>query len=147
MGRLLFMSATDEELRYATGQGMDHVTYILILYRYHVLSIVHSIHFSLKCSLSFLLYGFVVFLINLYSTSGRNATNRRRVTIFDTDGSNMEMISPGGSKWYSRVPSGPQNRGSHPNVISNTHVLGDDDEEEEIIPRMEMLNMTAGRRI
>ena len=27
------MSATDEELEFAKGKGMDHVTYILILFR------------------------------------------------------------------------------------------------------------------
>ena len=31
--RVLFMSATDEELRFASGEGMDHVTYILIMFR------------------------------------------------------------------------------------------------------------------
>lgn len=112
-----------------------------------VLTIMLSIYFSLKYSLSFLLYGFVVFLINLYSTSGRNAANHRRATLFDTDSSNMEMVSQRGSKWYSRVPSGPHNRGSHPNDIANTHIVGDDEEEEEIIPRMEMMNVAAGRRM
>ena len=28
------MSATDEELRFASDEGMDHVTYILIMFRY-----------------------------------------------------------------------------------------------------------------
>lgn len=32
-GGLLFMSATDEETRYVNGTGMDHVTYILIMFR------------------------------------------------------------------------------------------------------------------
>ena len=31
---LLFMSATDEELQYVHESGMDHVTYILIMFRY-----------------------------------------------------------------------------------------------------------------
>lgn len=31
--RLLFMSATDEELRYVSDIGLDHVTYALILFR------------------------------------------------------------------------------------------------------------------
>ena len=30
---LLFMSATDEELYFVNGEGMDHVTYILIMFR------------------------------------------------------------------------------------------------------------------
>jgi len=127
---LLFMSATDEELRYGTDQGMDHVTYLLIFY-----------------SLAFLLYAFVVFVINLYSTSGRNAANR--VTIFNGDSSNIEMTSPGGRpKWYSRVPSGPLKRGGLRQSVISTHVLGDDDDDEEegITPRMEMLNVASGRR-
>jgi hypothetical protein len=32
-GGLLFMSATDEETRYVNGTGMDHVTYLLIIFR------------------------------------------------------------------------------------------------------------------
>ena len=31
--RVLFMSATDEELRFADNEGMDHVTYVLIMFR------------------------------------------------------------------------------------------------------------------
>lgn len=30
---VLFMSATDEELKFVHAQGMDHVTYILIMFR------------------------------------------------------------------------------------------------------------------
>lgn len=58
------------------------------------------------------------------------------------------MITPGGrSKWYSRVPSGPHGpSGLGQNIIS-AHVLGDDEEEEEITPRMEMINVAAGRRV
>jgi hypothetical protein len=32
--RLVFMSATDEELDFVHDNGMDHVTYILIMFRY-----------------------------------------------------------------------------------------------------------------
>ena len=32
-GGLLFMSATDEETKFVNGTGMDHVTYILIMFR------------------------------------------------------------------------------------------------------------------
>lgn len=32
-GGLQFMSATDEETRFVNGTGMDHVTYILIIFR------------------------------------------------------------------------------------------------------------------
>jgi hypothetical protein len=30
----MFMSATDEETRYVNGTGMDHVTYILMMFRW-----------------------------------------------------------------------------------------------------------------
>ncbi|KAF8956933.1 hypothetical protein BDZ97DRAFT_141459 [Flammula alnicola] len=53
---LLFISATDDELRYVNDNEMDHVTYILIVF-----------------SLAFLLYTFIVVLVNMYSTTGRNA--------------------------------------------------------------------------
>lgn len=36
-GRLLFMSATDEELNAVHDTGMDHVTYVLAMYRYALL--------------------------------------------------------------------------------------------------------------
>lgn len=31
------MSGTDEELQYVNGKGMDHVTYLLIMFRFAVL--------------------------------------------------------------------------------------------------------------
>lgn len=34
---VLFMSATDEELEFVHAQGMDHVTYILIMFRFVIL--------------------------------------------------------------------------------------------------------------
>lgn len=37
------MSATDEELRYVDTVGMDHVTYILLLFRYETFSVKHDI--------------------------------------------------------------------------------------------------------
>jgi len=55
-GGLLFMSATDEELRYIKSLDVDHVTYSLIM-----------------LSLAFILYLYAVYLIKLYLTSGRNA--------------------------------------------------------------------------
>ncbi|PPQ68312.1 hypothetical protein CVT26_006241 [Gymnopilus dilepis] len=103
---LLFMSATDEELRYVHDNEMDHVTYILIVF-----------------SFSFLLYAFIVFLVNLYATTGRNAPP---VTINKVDESNIEMVTPGGrSKFYSRVPL--------QGALGPTHVLGDDDDEEDLM--------------
>jgi hypothetical protein len=142
------MSATDEELRYMNGQGMDHVTYLLIFYRYSVIYLNGFVGFTFHLnSLAFVLYAFVIFLINLYSTSGQNAANLRS-TIFNADPSNIEMITPGGrSKWYSRVPSVPHTRDGLRQSVLSTHVLGDDEEEEEITPRMEMINVAAGRRI
>ncbi|KAF8202448.1 hypothetical protein BJ912DRAFT_944861 [Pholiota molesta] len=104
---LLFMSATDEELKFVHDNEMDHVTYILIVF-----------------SLSFLLYTHIVFLINLYSTSGRNAPNTSG-NMHPIDDGNIELVSPGpGAKWpYARVPL---RQGS-----GGLHVLGDDEEEEE----------------
>lgn len=58
LGGTLFMSATDEELRYADGLGIDHVTYAMFVF-----------------SLSFLLFLYITFLIHLYSNSGRNRTD------------------------------------------------------------------------
>ncbi|KDR80788.1 hypothetical protein GALMADRAFT_135897 [Galerina marginata CBS 339.88] len=107
---LLFMSATDEELKYVHDNEMDHVTYILIVF-----------------SSSFLLYAFIVFLVNLYATTGHNASI---VSVNSVNDSNIEMVTPGGrSKWYSRVPL----RGS----VVQPHVLGDDDDDEDLMaPQM-----------
>jgi len=109
---LLFMSATDEELEYVKDNEMDHVTYILTI-----------------LSFAFLLYAFIVLLVNLYSTTGRNASN---TTIHAVDDSNIEMVTPGGrSKWYSRVPSrGGPGRAQNRNH-SQIHVLGDDEDDED----------------
>lgn len=56
---LLFMSATDEELRYLDTVGLDYVTYVLLL-----------------LSVAFLLYMFLNLLIFLYLHSGQNAVER-----------------------------------------------------------------------
>ncbi|THG93132.1 hypothetical protein EW026_g8023 [Hermanssonia centrifuga] len=74
-----FMSATDEELRFVNGQGMDHVTYILIMF-----------------SIAFIIYALVVGLIRLYATSGRNAPAS------SANEGGIELTAT--SKWYSRVP-------------------------------------------
>ncbi|KAF8956931.1 hypothetical protein BDZ97DRAFT_1925000 [Flammula alnicola] len=93
---LLFMSATDEELRFVKDNEWT--------------------------TLAFLLYTFIVVLVNLYSTTGRNASKSAN----SVDDSNIEMVTPGGrSKWYSRVPL----RGNG----MQTHVLGDDDEDEDLM--------------
>ncbi|KAJ3514156.1 hypothetical protein NLJ89_g2530 [Agrocybe chaxingu] len=111
---LLFMSATDEELEYVQEIHMDHVTYILTVF-----------------STAFLVYTFIVVLINLYTTTGRNASNSNSKVVGD---GNIEMVTPGGrSKWYSRVPT---QGGSVSGVRAHTqptHVLGDDEEEEDMM--------------
>jgi len=67
-------------------------------------------------SMAFLIYMFIVYLIHLYTTSGRNAANRKS--------ENIEMSR---SAWYSRVG----------NVEVETldssvpfHVIGDDDDND-----------------
>ncbi|KAI0730834.1 hypothetical protein C8Q76DRAFT_716360 [Earliella scabrosa] len=77
---LLFMSATDEELHFVHDQGMDHVTYVLIMF-----------------SIAFLLYTLIVTLIHLYGTSGRNAVAAPRDGAIELTPSN---------KWYTPVPAG-----------------------------------------
>ncbi|KAK7686340.1 hypothetical protein QCA50_010564 [Cerrena zonata] len=88
---LLFMSATDEELQTVHGAGMDHVTYILIMF-----------------SLSFIIYSLIVSLINLYSASGRNAPNQ------DTGNGAIELEETT-NKWYARVPNTPND----PHIIGD----------------------------
>jgi hypothetical protein len=58
------------------------------------------------------MYTLILSLINLYSTSGRNATTPNMIT------DNIEM-NPRGitSKWYARVPIEPE-----------SHVIGEDDD-------------------
>jgi len=110
---LLFMSATDEELQYVHEGGMDHVTYILIMF-----------------SISFLLYTHIVFLITLYATSGRNAppimkdgqhtrAPAHASGAIELTATPTRTASPGGA-WYSRV------RTEDP-----MHVIGENDEGEE----------------
>lgn len=100
---LLFISATDEELAFVHGNGMDHVTYILIMF-----------------SIAFFMYTFIVFLIHLYSTTGRNAASN--VISNDT---NIEMTSRGiRAKWYARVPN-PERESE---ALRGLHVVGDDEE-------------------
>ncbi|KAF9224160.1 hypothetical protein BS17DRAFT_780583 [Gyrodon lividus] len=88
---LLFMSATDEELDGVSDSGMDHVTYILGMY-----------------SLAFLLYLHTLFLLHLYSSSGRNADSvqtTRDVVFSASPNGEIELTSSGNaSKWYAPVP-------------------------------------------
>ncbi|KAH9991161.1 hypothetical protein BJV77DRAFT_946642 [Russula vinacea] len=117
---LLFMSATDEELQYVHEGGMDHVTYILIMF-----------------SIAFLLYTHIVFLITLYATSGRNASDAAAaaasMTKYGGGGgrARARAHAPGAIEltatrtasrgaWYSRV------RTEDP-----MHVIGEEDEDED----------------
>ncbi|KAG5654001.1 hypothetical protein H0H81_008583 [Sphagnurus paluster] len=104
---LLFISATDEELKFVHESEMDHVTYILIMF-----------------SIAFVLYAFIVFLLHLYSTTGRHAT-----TNLATNDANIEMTSPGiRAKWYARVPN--RQREAEIDATRRLHVIGDDEEED-----------------
>ncbi|KAK0466786.1 uncharacterized protein EV420DRAFT_1300036 [Desarmillaria tabescens] len=94
---LLFMSATDEEVQFVHDNEMDHVTYVLIMF-----------------SLSFLLYTLIVWMIHLYTVSGRNAPDAK-----SNLGDNMEMASGIRTKWYSRVP----------NAEESNHIIGDDEDD------------------
>ncbi|KAH9926980.1 uncharacterized protein B0H18DRAFT_1004819 [Fomitopsis serialis] len=93
---LLFMSATDEELDFVHDEGMDHVTYVLIM-----------------LSIAFILYTLIVVLINLYSTSGRNAASSVKENA-------IELTTPT-SKWYAPVP------GADEVETEPIHVIGDED--------------------
>ncbi|OJT03295.1 Protein YTP1 [Trametes pubescens] len=86
--RLLFMSATDEELHFVNDNKMDHVTYILIMF-----------------SIAFILYALIVSLISLYATSGRNAAPAS-----SGDGA-IELTQS--NKWYARVPAADVEPGTH----------------------------------
>ncbi|KAF8238149.1 hypothetical protein L208DRAFT_1388136 [Tricholoma matsutake] len=100
---LLFISATDEELQFVHDNGMDHVTYVLIMF-----------------SIAFFLYSFIVFLIYLYISTGHNAVDTASTT--DT---NIEMTSTTiRSKWYARVPNADSR---YP--LPGHHVIGEDEEE------------------
>ena len=100
---------------------MDHVTYVLIMFR----CVLHMFanELSLKAffsSISFFLYTFIVFLIHLYSTTGRNAVDTPRTT-----DANIELTpTPIHSKWYARVP----NTDPRYPLVGN-HVIGEDEEE------------------
>ncbi|THH11638.1 hypothetical protein EW146_g7974 [Bondarzewia mesenterica] len=115
---VLFMSGTDEELKFVNDNGMDHVTYVLIMY-----------------SIAFLIYAHVLFLINLYSTSGRNAPD---ASVRVKDGGVIELVSPAGN-WYSRLSNGrpgrsqargPMEDPTSASALMQTHVIGDEEEDD-----------------
>ncbi|KIJ44398.1 hypothetical protein M422DRAFT_228510 [Sphaerobolus stellatus SS14] len=72
---LLFMSATDEELHYVADSGLDHVTYVLIMF-----------------SLAFIIYALTNVLLGWYSSAPSKVK---------TD---LELPGDEGSKYYHRVP-------------------------------------------
>ena len=71
-------------------------------------------------SFAFILYSFIVVLIDMYATTGRNAPSKTTKVDF------IETITPGVE--YGRVPS--------ENHRMENYALGDDDDEEyELAPR------------
>jgi hypothetical protein len=114
---LLFMSATDEELEFVHGAGMDHVTYILIFFRlgWRLYCVRCRLLTSPSISLAFIIYALIVALLKLYATSGRNApgaTNAAR-------GGAIELSGQSKLYDYERVPMTALN--------SETHVVGEDE--------------------
>jgi len=93
---LIFMAGTDEELNFVHDNGMDHVTYLLIMF-----------------SIAFFMYTLIVSLINLYSSSGKNAPSNRAGT------ENIEL-SETARKWYGRVPDAADGDAQH--------VIGEDED-------------------
>ncbi|KAJ7725246.1 hypothetical protein B0H14DRAFT_3002964 [Mycena olivaceomarginata] len=91
---VLFMSGTDEELKFVHDNEMDHVTYILIMF-----------------SIAFFLYALIVYVIHLYATTGRNAPAKE-------DSRNNIAMTPR-NKWYSRVPNA-ESPGGPLHVIGRT---------------------------
>ncbi|TFK75059.1 hypothetical protein BDN72DRAFT_955393 [Pluteus cervinus] len=108
---VLFMSATDEELKFVHGKEMDHVTYTLIMF-----------------SIAFFLYSFIVFLIHLYTTTGLNSPSRRKPQPQSPVGS---LASSTTLDVYEMAPTRSQNSRSNLNKGEPTHVIGDEDDDEE----------------
>ncbi|TFK29592.1 hypothetical protein FA15DRAFT_663737 [Coprinopsis marcescibilis] len=109
---ITFMSATNEELTFVHAEGVDHVTYLLIMF-----------------TLAFVLYLLIVSCIYLYSNSGRNAVSGNKAEY------EMGSIGRGSGatpKWYARVPNAEDGPGgiSHRRGES-VHVIGDDGEEDD----------------
>lgn len=91
---LLFMSATDEELYFVNGEGMDHVTYILIMF-----------------SIAFLMYTLIVSLIHLYLITGRNTAAST------SQDASIELTAA--NKWYAPVPVADMGEGPVHHVIGD----------------------------
>jgi len=91
---VLFISATDDELQFVDDNGMDHVTYLLIMF-----------------SIAFILYAFILALIHLYCTSGRNTAASNTID------ENIEL-NPRSKKWH--PPFSAED--------ADAHIIGEDDE-------------------
>lgn len=129
------MSATDEEIEAVHESGMDHVTYILIMFRYvYVLPpsshrYIHRLIISLFIcnSSAFTIYGLILLLLHLYATTGRHASSSSSSPPFSS-GEEIELRDTSGdgssTKWYARVPQTPLTGGGG----GGAHALGDDDD-------------------
>lgn len=117
------MSATDEELEYVHDNGMDHVTYILIMFRCVAASFTSAIFVTSPLySLAFILYTLILSLIHLYSASGRNAPDSSNSA---KSIENIEMLPHGGApRWYAPVP----NTASGEETPITAHIIGDDED-------------------
>jgi hypothetical protein len=108
------MAATDEELRFIHGVGMDHVTYILIFFRYR--QVLLRFLFTDSCiSLAFIIYALIVALLKLYATSGRHAPG----AVNQANEGAIELIESQSKLYYERVPMSA--------LGGETHVVGDDE--------------------
>lgn len=92
-----------------TSSSCSGLRYFCILYTVRLINCRH-------CSLAFLLYTLIISLINLYATSGYNASPAGGRDIFE--------MAATATKWYSRVPGTPIDAELE---MSTHHVIGDED--------------------
>ncbi|KAH8114554.1 hypothetical protein DFH11DRAFT_228665 [Phellopilus nigrolimitatus] len=120
---LLFMSATDEELDYVHENEMDHVTYVLIMLRYcPSFSVMCLILIPWLSSLASVIYAFVLFLINVWGTTGRNAPGGASSSQIGLQDESLEL-----DKWYQSVPAAEAD--AHP--ISPQFVIGEHEHDRD----------------
>ena len=108
------MSATDEELHFINDEGMDHVTYILLMFRcvQSMCQPVFTLTIRVVVSIAFVIYALIVSLINVWAHSGRNGSS--------SDSSNgIELTAA--SKWYAPVPA------VDAEAEAARHIIGEDD--------------------
>lgn len=119
------MSATDEELDFVHDNEMDHVTYVLIMLRlvieFHLPSKPLILMIYLR-SLAFTIYVFVLLLINIWGTTGRNSIS---ATVAHPQGSQEDGLEL--DKWYQRVPVGETDA----DPLSPQFVIGEHDTERD----------------